>query len=150
MTRKASPGECRFCAIVRGDLPAFRVFDTPLFAGFLDARPLLVGHTLIVPRAHRRTLVDLSPQESAALGPLLARVVRAVQLGLEAQGAAAWVNHVVSQSIPHLHVHVVPRRKGDGFRGLFWPRTRYASDEEARGVAEAIGSAFTRLGDGEG
>ena len=121
---------CVFCSIVAGDVPAHVVLDEPAAVGFLDAVPLFPGHVLVVPREHHVTLPDLP---SASLQPFfeaVQRVNRAVQDATGSQGIFNGVNNVVSQSVLHLHVHVVPRTKGDGLRGFFWPRVKYASDEE--------------------
>ncbi len=133
---------CVFCEIGSGRAPAHVVFADEEFLGFLDVRPLFPGHVLVVPRTHYATLLDV-PGE--VLGPLTARVQRTaagVQSAMAAQGTFVAMNNVVSQSVPHLHVHVVPRTKGDGLRGFFWPRTRYASDEEAGATATAIAAAI--------
>jgi histidine triad (HIT) family protein len=111
--------------------------------GFLDHRPVFKGHVLVVPTAHVPTLADLP---AARIGPFFAavqRVATAVQAGLGAGGTFVAMNNTVSQSVPHLHVHVVPRTKGDGLRGFFWPRTRYASDAEAEEYAARIRAALT-------
>ena len=129
---------CLFCAIARGEQPAHVAYKDELFVGFLDHRPLFHGHVLLVPREHVDTLLDAPPE---LLGPLAAATQRlsvAVRDAMEAEGVFNAVNNVVSQSVPHLHVHVVPRRRKDGLKGFFWPRTRYASDEEASEVATRI------------
>jgi len=129
---------CVFCAIVAGDLPAHVVAETEHTLAFLDERPLFPGHTLVVPREHVVTLRDLP---DALLTPLFAevrRVAAGVQDGLDADGTFVAENNVVSQSVPHLHVHVVPRRRKDGLRGFFWPRQRYADEAEAAAVAARI------------
>ncbi len=134
----ASGPECVFCAIVAGELPAHVVAETEHTVAFLDQRPLFPGHTLVVPRAHVVTLRDLTP---AVLPPFFTEVQRiagAVQDGLDADGTFVAENNVVSQSVPHLHMHVVPRRRKDGLRGFFWPRQRYADDAEAAAVADRI------------
>jgi histidine triad (HIT) family protein len=126
---------CAFCQIIAGEAPAHVVLDDDVAVGFLDIRPLFPGHVLLVPRPHVATLPDLP---TAAIGPLFERAQRlaaAVVGGLGAQGSFVAMNNVVSQSVPHLHVHVVPRTKGDGLRGFFWPRTKYDSDEHAAEVA---------------
>jgi histidine triad (HIT) family protein len=131
-------GGCLFCRIVAGDVPAHVVLDEPDVVAFLDHRPLFPGHTLVVPRAHVATLTDL---EAAAVGPFFTtvqRVTAAVTDALDAQGSFVAANNVVSQSVPHLHVHVVPRRRKDGLRGFFWPRTRYRSEAEAAAVAASV------------
>ena len=128
---------CTFCAIVSGDLLAAKVLEDELTVAFLDARPLFHGHVLLVPRAHVETLPDLPPD---AVGPFFARAQElsvAVRDAMEAAGTFVAINNVVSQSVPHLHCHIVPRRFKDGLRGFFWPRTKYA---ERDAVAEAIAS----------
>jgi histidine triad (HIT) family protein len=137
-----APPPCTFCAIVAGEVPAHRVLEDDGFVAFLDVRPLFPGHVLVVPRPHVETLTDL-PEGDA--GPLFGRVkalAGAMEAALGAQGSFVAVNNRVSQSVPHLHVHVVPRTKGDGLRGFFWPRQRYGSDEEAASVAERLRSAL--------
>jgi histidine triad (HIT) family protein len=122
---------CVFCSIIAGETPADVVLDEPDFLAFLDARPVFKGHALLVPRAHVVTLLDLPA--SLRDGFLAAAQVlgSAVVEGLGAQGSFVAMNNVVSQSVPHLHLHVVPRTKGDGLRGFFWPRTKYADGESA-------------------
>jgi histidine triad (HIT) family protein len=136
-----APG-CLFCKIVRGELPAERVAETPSCVAFLDARPLFPGHVLVVPRAHVETLGDLAGETVEPLFSLVQRVAGAVERGMSAEGTFVAMNNRVSQSVPHLHVHVVPRRKKDGLRGFFWPRNVYASADEARAAGEAIRAAF--------
>jgi histidine triad (HIT) family protein len=118
------------------------VLDEPFTLGFLDTRPVFKGHVLLVPKIHVDTLADLPPELLPALLGAAQRVSTAVVAGLGAQGSFVAVNNVVSQSVPHLHVHVVPRTKGDGLRGFFWPRTKYASDQEARDYADRVGAAL--------
>jgi histidine triad (HIT) family protein len=129
---------CRFCSIVAGDTPSAIVLDTPEVVAFLDHRPLFPGHTLVVPRAHVETLRDLDGRTRDVLFADVQRVAAAVQDAMESQGSFVAMNNVVSQSVPHLHVHAVPRNRKDGLRGFFWPRTRYADDAEADAVAERI------------
>ena len=123
--------DCVFCSIVAGDVPAEVVLDDPDFVAFLDARPVFKGHTLLVTREHVVTLPDLPARLRDGLLEAAQRLARAVVEGLGAQGSFVATNNVVSQSVPHLHVHVVPRTKGDGLRGFFWPRTKYAAGEAA-------------------
>ena len=133
---------CTFCKIIRSELPAERIVETESAIAFLDARPLFPGHVLVVPRTHAETLTDL---EAAAIGPfftLVQRVARAVEAGMKADGTFVAMNNRVSQSVPHLHVHVVPRKKKDGLRGFFWPRHAYGSAEEMRAVGDAIRACF--------
>jgi histidine triad (HIT) family protein len=132
---------CTFCRIVAGDLPAHAVLDEPDALAFLDVRPVFVGHTLVVPRRHHDTLLDIGPDELPGLFAAVQRVAAAVVDGLGAEGSWVSVNNVVSQSVPHLHVHVVPRTKGDGLRGFFWPRTKYGSDAHAADVAARLRAA---------
>jgi len=129
---------CKFCQIIAGEIPATFVFDTDEVVAFLDHRPLFPGHTLVLPREHVETLADLPPDRVGPFFGQVQRVEAAVRTAMEAQGSFVAENNVVSQSVPHLHVHVVPRRRKDGLRGFFWPRTRYASNGEAEAVAARI------------
>lgn len=134
--------DCLFCGIIAGSVPAQIVLDDEVAVAFLDARPVFKGHLLVAPREHYVTLPDLP---SDLVGPLFRRVQRlsaAVPAALGAQGTFVALNNVVSQSVPHLHVHVVPRSRGDGLRGFFWPRVKYASDEEAAGYARRLREAL--------
>jgi histidine triad (HIT) family protein len=135
---------CVFCDIVAGRTPASIVLRDEAAVGFLDARPVFKGHVLVVPPAHIPTLVDVPP---AALGPFFAavqRVARGVEAGLDADGTFVAMNNKVSQSVPHLHCHVVPRRRKDGLRGFFWPRVPYAGDGERQEFAARIRDAIAR------
>ncbi len=129
---------CVFCAIVAGETPADLVHEDDHFVAFLDARPVFKGHTLLAPREHVDTLPDLPAGLRDPFLALAQRLAVAMQVGLEAQGSFVAVNNVVSQSVPHLHLHVVPRTKGDGLRGFFWPRTRYADAEDASRYASRL------------
>jgi histidine triad (HIT) family protein len=130
--------DCVFCGIVAGTVPAFKVVDSPDGVGFLDTRPVFKGHVLIVPRKHVVTLTDLPAADLPGFFTLVQRVAAAVPAALGAQGTFVANNNIVSQSVAHLHFHVVPRTKGDGLRGFFWPRHRYDSDEEATGIASRL------------
>jgi histidine triad (HIT) family protein len=133
---------CVFCDIVEGKLAAHVVHDDDVAVAFLDTKPLFVGHVLVVPRAHVVTLPDLPARN---VGPFFSRVqaiARAVPAGLGAQGTFVAMNNVVSQSVQHLHVHVVPRTRGDGLKGFFWPRTKYKNDDHMRETAEKIRAAL--------
>jgi len=137
--------DCIFCAIVAGEVPAPIVFEDDQTIAFLDHRPVFPGHCLLVPREHFETLSDL-PAE--LVGPFFANaqlLSRGVELGMLAQGTFVAINNRVSQSVPHLHVHVVPRRKKDGLRGFFWPRHKYESPEQMNLVQEAITLALKKL-----
>jgi histidine triad (HIT) family protein len=133
--------DCVFCRIVSGDIPGHVVLDTDDFVAFLDARPVFKGHVLLVPRAHVETLPDLPAELGAGLVAASQRLATAAKEGLGAQGSFVAINNTVSQSVPHLHVHVVPRTKGDGLRGFFWPRTKYA-EGEAESYAERLRAAL--------
>ena len=132
---------CVFCAIAAGETPAHVTYEDDRWIGFLDARPLFPGHTLLVPREHHEAVWDLPPELAAELTSRVQRVSVAVRDAMGADGVFNAVNNIVSQSVPHLHVHVVPRVRKDGLRGFFWPRTKYASDEEAAEVAARIRAA---------
>ena len=141
---------CLFCQIARGEAPAYRVLEDEASVAFLDHRPLFPGHCLLVPRDHYETLMDLPP---ALLGPLFRNaqvLARAMEVALGAEGSFVAINNRVSQSVPHVHIHIVPRRKGDGLRGFFWPRQRYRSAAEMEAVQKALREAIERLRVGEG
>jgi histidine triad (HIT) family protein len=135
---------CRFCQIIAGDEQGHVVLEDERTIAFLDNRPLFPGHSLLLPRDHYETLGDL-PDE--LIGPLFqnARLLSvAVPKAMRKPGSFVAMNNVVSQSVPHLHVHVVPRKPKDGLRGFFWPRTRYDSDDQMREVAERVRKAVAR------
>jgi histidine triad (HIT) family protein len=134
--------ECVFDAIASGERPAEIVLADEVAVAFLDARPVFKGHVLVIPRVHYETLADLP---AGLVGPLFTRVQRvsaALPAALGAQGTFVAMNNVVSQSVPHVHAHVVPRTRGDGLRGFFWPRQRYADDAEAAAYAQRIRDAL--------
>lgn len=134
--------ECTFCNIAAGKLPARVVFEDETSIAFLDQRPIFPGHCLLIPRTHIETIEDL-PRDLA--GPLFyntKRLAVAVRKGVGAQGTFVGNNNVVSQSVPHLHIHVVPRRPKDGLRGFFWPRQKYESEEQQLEIQEAIKREF--------
>jgi histidine triad (HIT) family protein len=135
---------CVFCAIVRGELPAEIIERSEHTLAFLDTRPLFHGHVLVVPRAHHVTLAELPAALVPEVFAAAQRVCRAVEVGLDAQGTFVAMNNRVSQSVPHLHVHVVPRTKGDGLKGFFWPRHPYEGDAQRAAVAERIRAALDR------
>lgn len=125
--------------------PAFPVLEDESSVAFLDYRPVFHGHALLVPRAHVATLADLP---DALIAPLFANarlLARAMEEGLQAEGTFVGVNNKVSQSVPHLHVHVVPRKRGDGLRGFFWPRQKYASPDAMREVQQKLKEAVQKL-----
>lgn len=132
---------CTFCAIVAGDLPAEVVAEDEHTVAFLDVRPLFAGHTLVVPRAHHETLADLPPDLLAPLFGRSRQLSGLMETVLGAGGSFVAMNNRVSQSVPHLHVHVVPRTKGDGLKGFFWPRHPYAGPAEMAEVAARLRAA---------
>jgi len=130
---------------VQAPEPAFPVLEDASTVAFLDYRPVFPGHALLVPRAHVPTLSDLPDDLLAPFFANARLLARAVEEGLEAEGSFVAVNNRVSQSVPHLHVHVVPRKRGDGLRGFFWPRQKYAGPEAMREVQEKLRAAVDRL-----
>jgi histidine triad (HIT) family protein len=122
--------DCTFCSIIAGEIRAEFVLEEPDVVAFLDHRPVFKGHVLVAPRAHVLTLVDLPEDLFVPVFGAVQRCAAAMPAAVGAQGSWVSVNNVVSQSVPHMHVHVVPRTKGDGLRGFFWPRTKYADDAE--------------------
>src|SRR5213596_1619747 len=139
--------DCRFCQIATGAEDGHVVFSDDDTLAFLDHRPLFPGHSLLVPRQHLETIWDL-PDD--LLTPLFANarlLSSAILTAMDAQGAFIAVNNVVSQSVPHCHVHLVPRNRKDGLRGFFWPRTKYESDEHMRETADAVRAAVGQLSD---
>jgi histidine triad (HIT) family protein len=137
----SAPADDVFCRIVAGEETAHIVLEDEVVVAFLDQRPVFPGHVLVVPRRHVVTLRDLTPNE---IGPYFERVqwvTAAVEDALEAHGSFVAMNNTVSQSVAHLHTHVVPRRRKDGLRGFFWPRQRYADDAEMAALADRIRAA---------
>jgi histidine triad (HIT) family protein len=143
----ASAG-CPFCAIVAGTAPAHRVAESDLCVAFLDSRPVFAGHTLVVPRSHRATFAEVPPNEVGALFGMAQGLGRALERAVGAQGTFVALNDRVSQSVAHVHVHVVPRRRGDGLRGFFWPRKAYADHAEAADLASRIRAAWCPIAEG--
>ena len=138
----AVASECLFCQIAGGSVPATVVLRNDDVIAFLDIRPVFKGHVLVAPRRHVDTLLELRHEALAPLFGAVQRVAGAVTEALGAQGTFVAMNNVVSQSVPHLHVHVVPRTKGDGLRGFFWPRTTYESDGEREDYGSRIRGAL--------
>ena len=136
---------CLFCKIVRGELAARIVFEDGGCIAFLDHRPVFPGHCLLVPKQHYETLIDLPTNLIEPVFRDVQLLARAVETGMQAHGTFVAMNNRVSQSVAHLHVHVVPRRRKDGLRGFFWPRYPYKSDEEAEVVQQAIRGAIDDL-----
>ena len=136
---------CLFCGIVKGEVSAALVFEDEVSMAFLDHRPLFPGHCLLVPKNHFETLTDLPVK---LIGPFFQNaqfLTRAVEVAVGAEGSFVALNNRVSQSVPHLHVHVVPRKRKDGLKGFFWPRTKYANEAEMLEVQKAIRSAIAEI-----
>lgn len=137
-----SRADCIFCEIAEGRRPAHVVASESAVVAFLDTRPLFVGHTLVIPREHHENLVDLATTTVGPFFEAVQRITVAVQSAMAAGGTFVAMNNTVSQSVPHFHVHVVPRNRGDGLRGFFWPRTKYDDDAHAARTAAAIAAKF--------
>jgi histidine triad (HIT) family protein len=133
---------CAFCQIALGETDAYNVLEDDRTMAFLDNRPLFPGHCLLIPKTHYETLSDLPADLLPHLFSNAQVLARAVEQGLDADGSFVAINNRVSQSVPHLHIHVVPRRNKDGLRGFFWPRNPYSSEEEMRRVQQALRSAI--------
>jgi histidine triad (HIT) family protein len=137
--------ECKFCRIVFGELPASIVLEDDFCLAFLDHRPLFPGHCLLIPKSHHNTLVELPKDLIQPLFSAAALLSRAVEAGMEAEGTFVAINNKISQSVPHLHIHVVPRRRKDGLKGFFWPRNPYRDTEQMAEVAEKLREAVKRF-----
>jgi histidine triad (HIT) family protein len=142
MIAKPPAADCLFCQIASRAVESLIVFEDEHTLAFLDHRPLFPGHCLLVPKQHYETLSDLPPNSIGPLFSAAQRLARAVEIGMKAEGSFVAINNRVSQSVPHLHIHIVPRRKKDGLRGFFWPRNRYGSQEEAIAAQAAITEAL--------
>jgi len=137
--------DCTFCKIVRGEVYAIRVYEDESSLAFLDKRPLFPGHCLLVPKEHHKTLGDLPPNIVAPLFSKVQLLSKAVEKGMKAEGTFVAINNRISQSVPHLHIHVVPRRRGDGLKGFFWPRTKYKDESETTEIQRAIRAAIEEM-----
>jgi histidine triad (HIT) family protein len=135
---------CLFCRIVSGELPAVIVFEDENTLAFLDHRPLFPGHTLLIPREHFETLGDLPATQVGPLFKNAQLLSRVVETAMDAEGSFVAMNNRVSQSVPHLHVHIVPRRRKDGLKGFFWPRTKYKTPEEMEIVKQKIAAELEK------
>ncbi len=136
--------DCTFCDIAAGTIPAHLVLAGDQVVAFLDARPVFKGHVLVIPRQHVVTLADLPGELIEPFFGEVKRISATMPAALGAQGTFIGMNNIVSQSVPHLHAHVVPRTKGDGLRGFFWPRHRYESDDEAAAYATRVKAGLDR------
>jgi histidine triad (HIT) family protein len=143
--RKMPNDSCLFCRIVSGEVPATIVYEDDNSVAFLDHRPLFHGHTLLVPRVHVETLGDLPVSLVGPFFKTAQLLSRAIEPAMDAQGTFVAMNNRVSQSVPHLHVHVVPRRKKDGLKGFFWPRTKYENDDEMLAVKKLLVAELAKI-----
>jgi histidine triad (HIT) family protein len=134
---------CIFCDIIAGKITSHSVFDDDVALAFLDTSPLFVGHVLVVPKTHVVTLPELNPDLTGPFFQRVQLIAAAIPRAMKSQGTFVAMNNIVSQSVPHLHVHVVPRTKGDGLKGFFWPRTKYKSDDLMEETATKIRTALT-------
>jgi histidine triad (HIT) family protein len=137
--------DCAFCKIAGGEEAGHVVFEDDICLAFLDRRPLFWGHLLLIPRVHYETLTDLPP---GLVGPFFMNaqlLARAVEQAMQAQGSFVAINNRVSQSVPHLHVHIVPRNRKDGLKGFFWPRTKYRDEDHMLQVRDALRNAIAKL-----
>jgi histidine triad (HIT) family protein len=133
---------CAFCEIVGGTAPSDLVLDDGVTLAFLDRRPVFPGHTILIPRLHVESLAELSDDLAVPLLGAARRIAAALEKGLGAEGAFLGINNRVSQSVPHLHIHLVPRSRGDGLRGFFWPRQNYRDDQHRQETLEALRAAL--------
>jgi histidine triad (HIT) family protein len=140
---------CTFCRIIRGEIPAYEVFEDDISMAFLDRRPLFPGHILLIPREHIQTLSDFPVRLIAPFFCNAQLLTRAVEEGLKAEGTFVAINNRVSQSVPHLHIHIVPRRRKDGLKGFFWPRHPYPDEASILEVQKTLKSALGRLRSGK-
>jgi histidine triad (HIT) family protein len=136
---------CLFCRIVSGEVPAVVVFEDKNTLAFLDHRPLFPGHTLFVPREHYETLTDLPVKQVGPLFENTQLLAGVVETAMDAEGTFVAMNNRVSQSVPHLHIHIVPRRRKDGLKGFFWPRTKYRTQEEMEVVQQKIAAVLEKI-----
>lgn len=137
--------DCVFCKIAAGEVPASVVFDDGQALAFLDHRPLFPGHCLLIPKVHVETLAEASPKMLGELSGKARLLSMAIEQALEAQGSFVALNNRVSQSVPHLHIHVVPRTKGDGLKGFFWPRQKYRDLEHREDIRSRLENKFREL-----
>ena len=136
---------CTFCDVVSGKITSVIVFEDEDCVGFLDHRPLFPGHCLLVPKKHVETLLDLPDELLTSLFSTAKLLTASVQNACHAEGSFVAINNKVSQSVPHLHIHIVPRRKGDGLKGFFWPRFPYKSEDDKQVIAQGIRDEVARL-----
>jgi len=141
----SSDNGCIFCGIVRGEVRGDKVYEDEEVIAFLDAFPLFPGHVLVSPKDHIVTLADLPANQVGRLFSHVQLIAKAVESAVEAEGSFVAINNRVSQTVPHLHVHVVPRRRGDGLKGFFWPRRHYEDNESREAIRKTIEGAIREL-----
>jgi len=139
------PENCLFCKIIKRELSSYIVFEDEISMAFLDNRPLFLGHCLLVPRDHYPTLIDLPTKLITPLFTNVQLLVKAVEKGLEAEGSFVAINNRISQSVPHLHIHIVPRRHKDGLKGFFWPRQHYKDQDTILKIQNILQTTIAQL-----
>ena len=137
--------DCVFCNIVAASLPAYIVYQDNEFIAFLDNHPLFPGHVLLCPREHYATILELPKEMAASTMLTLQLLAKAVESAMSAEGSFVAINNRVSQTVPHLHIHIVPRKRRDGLKGFFWPRRTYQDEAEKETVRAAIQQEVTKL-----
>jgi histidine triad (HIT) family protein len=136
---------CRFCAIIHGTESSYVVYEDVMSIVFLDHRPLFHGHSLVVPKQHYPTLLDVPTSLLVPLFSTVQLIARALEQGLDAEGSFIAINTRISQSVPHLHIHVIPRRLGDGLHGFFWPRHEYPDEATIRHIQRVLAATVQTL-----
>jgi len=137
--------DCPFCKIIRSEVQSYNVFEDDLTLAFLDRRPLFPGHCLLIPKSHYETLIDLHAALVAPLFQNAQLLARAMEQGLRAEGTFVAINNRISQSVPHLHIHIVPRHKKDGLKGFFWPRQHYQDEAAILGIQNTLSLTINQL-----
>lgn len=137
--------ECPFCKIIRSEVPSYNVFEDEISLAFLDRRPLFPGHCLLIPKEHYETLIDLPASLAGPLFQNAQLLARAMEMGLEAEGTFVAINNRISQSVPHVHIHIVPRHKKDGLKGFFWPRQHYKDEAAIISIQDTLRSTIAQL-----
>jgi histidine triad (HIT) family protein len=145
LTLTEASRDCPFCKIVRSEVPSYNIFEDDVSIAFLDKRPLFPGHSLLIPKSHYETLIDLPALLVAPLFQNAQLLARAMEKGLEAEGTFVAINNRVSQSVPHIHIHIVPRHKKDGLKGFFWPRQHYKDEAEILSNQSTLRSTIDQL-----
>src|SRR5713226_3741669 len=137
--------DCSFCKIVRSETQSYNVFEDDMSLAFLDKRPLFPGHCLLIPKSHYETLIDLPTSFVAPLFQNAQLLAHAIEKGLQAEGTFVAINNRISQSVPHLHIHIVPRHKKDGLKGFFWPRQYYQDEATIQNIQSTLRSTVAQL-----